>query len=220
MNRNIFFTGIVLIFLMVLCFVGTAQAVPAEHEGHNHEPAVSSETKQAEHGSKHKAPSLNPLEVVSDTAIWSLVIFLLVFGILGKFAFGPIAKALDEREKGIAEKIASAQRVNEEAQEILKQYQQKLDDSKAEVRQILDTARKDAQQVADGIIEKAHEAAVQERDRTMREIDDATTFALQTIAERSAVLATNLAGKMIRAEVKPEHHRELIRTALEEFTKN
>jgi F0F1-type ATP synthase membrane subunit b/b' len=54
----------------------------------------------------------------------------------------------------------------------------------------------------------------------MREIDDATTFALQTIAERSAVLATNLAGKMIRAEVKPEHHRELIRTALEEFTKN
>ncbi|MDR2115117.1 MAG: F0F1 ATP synthase subunit B [Planctomycetaceae bacterium] len=220
MNRYIFFKGIVWMLLVVLCFVGTAQAVPAEHEGHNHEHAVSSESKQEEHQSEHKAPSLNPLEVVSDTAIWSLVIFLLVFGILGKFAFGPIAKALDEREKGIVDKIASAQRVNEEAQEILKQYQQKLDDSKTEVRQILDTARKDAQQVADGIIEKAREAAIQERDRAMREIDDATTLALQTIAERGAVLATNLAGKMIRAEVKPERHRELIHAALEEFAKN
>jgi F-type H+-transporting ATPase subunit b len=215
MNRYIIFAGIA---LMVLCFAGTARVVSAQHE--NHESVVSSDTKQEEHRSEHKAPSLNPLEVVSDTAIWSLVIFLLVFGILGKFAFGPIAKALDEREQGIVDKIASAQRVNEAAQEILQQYQQKLDDSKMEVRQILDTARKDAQQVADGIVEKAREAASQEHHRAMREIDDATTFALQTIAERSAVLATNLAGKMIRAEVKPEHHRELIRVALEDFTKN
>ncbi|MDR0703434.1 MAG: F0F1 ATP synthase subunit B [Planctomycetaceae bacterium] len=218
MNRYTFFVGIVLVFLLLLSFAGLAQAVLAQHE--NQESIVSSESKQAEHTSEHKAPSLNPLEVVSDTAIWSLVIFLLVFVILAKFAFGPIAKALDERERGIVDKIASAQRVNEEAQEILKQYQQKLDDSKAEVRQILDTARKDAQQVADGMIEKAREAAIQERNRAMREIDDATTLALQTIAERSAVLATNLAGKMIRAEVKPEHHRELIRAALDEFAKN
>ncbi|MDR1964544.1 MAG: F0F1 ATP synthase subunit B [Planctomycetaceae bacterium] len=214
MNRYIFFAGIVLAFLTLLCFIGTAQTVSAQHEN----PVAVSKTQ--EHQTEHKAPSLNPLELASDTAIWSLVIFLFVFLILAKFAFGPIAKALDEREKGIVDKIASAQRVNEEAQEILKQYQQKLDDSKAEVRQILETARKDAQQVADGMIEKAREAAIQERDRSMREIDDATTFALQTIAERSATLATNLAGKMIRAEVKPEHHRELIRGALEEFAKN
>jgi F-type H+-transporting ATPase subunit b len=214
MNHYTFFVGIV---LMLLCFVGAVQAVPTQHEGT--ENTVTSETKQ-EHQSAHKAPSLNPLEVVSETAIWSLVIFLLVCLILGQFAFGPIAKALDEREQGIVDKIASAQRINEEAQAILKQYQHKLDESKAEVRQILDTARKDAQQVADGIIEKAREAAIQERNRAMREIDDATTLALQTIAERSAILATNLAGKMIRAEVKPEHHRELIRNALEEFTKN
>lgn len=218
MNRYTFFAGIVLVFLMLLCFAGMSQVVSAQHE--NHESSVSSEASPEKHQKEHKAPSLNPLEVVSETAIWSLVIFILVFGILARFAFGPIAKALDAREKGIVDNIASAQRLNEAAQDILKQYQQKLDDSKTEVRQILDTARKDAQQVADGIVEKAREAAIQERNRAMREIDDATTVALQTIAERSAILAANLAGKMIRAEVKPEHHRELIHSALEEFTKN
>ncbi|MDR2169927.1 MAG: F0F1 ATP synthase subunit B [Planctomycetaceae bacterium] len=175
---------------------------------------------QNEHGDSatHKAPSLNPLEMASDTAIWSLVIFLLVFGILGKFAFGPIAKALDEREANIAEKIASAQRTNDEAKEILQQYQDKLDKSKEEVRQILDAARKDAERAAGEIVAKARESASQERERAMKEIEGATTFALQKIAEKSATLATNLAGKIIHAEIKPEHHRDLIRGTLDEFT--
>jgi len=163
-------------------------------------------------------PSLNPIEFVSNTAAWTLVIFLVVFGILYKYAFGPIAKALDEREQGILDKIASAQKQNEDAKELLKQYQAKLDASKEEVRQIIDTAKKDAQRQGDDLVAKAREAAGLERDRAMKEIESATTSALQSIAERSATLATNLAGKMIRAEVKPEQHRSLIDAALEEFT--
>ncbi|MDR2762561.1 MAG: F0F1 ATP synthase subunit B [Planctomycetaceae bacterium] len=183
----------------------------------NSSKITSGETHNQSEKSSKKTPNLNPLELASDTAIWSLVIFLLVFGILGKLAFKPIAKALDERESNIAEKIASAQRTNDEAKEILLQYQNKLDQSKEEVRQILDTARKDAERVSAEIVSKARESAVQERERAMKEIDGATTFALQKIAEQSATLATNLAGKIIHAEIKPEHHRDLIRNALDDF---
>lgn len=172
------------------------------------------------HGDSHKKLDLNPLEFFADTAIWTLVIFIVVCLVLGKYAFGPIAKALDEREKGVADNIASAQQANDEAKNILSQYQQKLADSKDEVRQILDTARKDAQRSADGIVEKAKEAAQLEQQRVMKEIEAATSNALQNIAEKSATLATNLAGKMIRKEVTPEAHRDLIKGALDEFAKN
>ncbi|MDR1478324.1 MAG: F0F1 ATP synthase subunit B [Planctomycetaceae bacterium] len=175
------------------------------------------QTQKSEHEPEYAVPSLNPLELVSETAIWSLVVFLLVFGILGKFAFKPIAKALDERETNIAEKIASAQRANDDAKGILQQYQDKLDKSKEEVRQILDNARRDADRVAAEIVAKARESAVQERERATKEIEAATTFALQKIAEQSATLATNLAGKIIHAEIKPEHHRDLIRGTLDKF---
>jgi F-type H+-transporting ATPase subunit b len=222
MNRTTtFLAATALTFFALIFWAGTVSSVSA-HEGHDHDHAETAEAGH-DHGHEpagHKTPSLNPLEIQTDTAIWSLVIFLAVFGILGKYAFKPIAKALDDREQGIAEKIASAQRLNEESQSLLKQYQEKLDASKEEVRQILETARKDAQRTADGIIEKAREAAGLERDRAMKEIDGATTLALQTIAERSATLATNLAGKMIRAEVKPEQHRDLIQVALEDFAKS
>jgi len=162
--------------------------------------------------------NLNPMEFVSNTAFWTLVIFLTVVAILYKFAFGPIAKALDEREQGILNSIASAQKQNEDAKELLKQYQQKLDDSRDEVRLIIENAKKDAQRQAEDIVAKAREAAGLERDRAMREIEGATTSALQSIAERSATLATRLAGKMIRKEIKPEQHRDLIQGALQEFT--
>jgi F-type H+-transporting ATPase subunit b len=173
----------------------------------------------AAEGGEAKEVSLSPMEFLSNTAAWTLAIFLTVFAILYKFAFGPIAKALDEREQGILDKIASAQKQNDEAKSLLGQYQAKLDASKDEVRQIIESAKKDAQRQADDIVVKARDAAGLERDRAMKEIESATTSALQSIAERSATLATNLAGKMIRAEVKPEQHRNLIDAALNEFTR-
>lgn len=163
---------------------------------------------------------LSPMVFFSNTAAWTLVIFLAVCAVLYKFAFGPIAKALDEREQGILGNIASAQKQNEEARELLQQYQAKLDASKEEVRQIIEKAKKNAERQAEDIVVKAREAAGAERDRTMKEIESAATSALQSIAERSAKLAANLAGKMIRAEVKPEQHRILIDAALQEFAKS
>ena len=162
--------------------------------------------------------NLSPLEWVSSTALWTVIIFLTVVGILYKFAFGPIAKALDAREQGVLDNIASAQKQNEDARELLKQYQEKLDASKEEVRQIIEKAKRDAERQAEDIMAKAREAAILERDRAMKEIESATVSALQSIAERSATLATNLAGKMIRAEIKPDQHRSLIDAALQEFS--
>ena len=161
--------------------------------------------------------SLNPIEFLAYQVPWTLIIFLGVCAILYRFAFGPIAKALDTREQGILGNIAAAQKQNDESKELLKQYQAKLDASKEEVRQIIEAAKKDAQRQAEDIVTKARDAAGLERDRAMKEIESATTSALQSIAERSATLATKLAGKMIRAEVKPEQHRSLIDAALEEF---
>jgi F-type H+-transporting ATPase subunit b len=151
-------------------------------------------------------PNLNPLTFRTDTAIWTGVVFLCLVTVLTIFAFKPIADALDAREKAVADNIASAEAANHEA--------------KDEVRGILDAARKDAQRNAEGILEKAKEAAHLEAQRAQKEIEAQTDVALQQLAERSATLATNLAGKMIRAEVKPEHHRDLIQTALSEFAKN
>jgi F-type H+-transporting ATPase subunit b len=164
------------------------------------------------------ADTPNPFTWASDTAVWTLIIFLTVFAILAKYAIGPIVKALDAREQGIIDNIEAAKKQNDDAKKLLDQYQAKLDASREEVRLIIETARQDAQRLGEDIVAKAREAANHERDRAVKEIESATDSALQSIAERGATLAANLAGKMIRAEVKPEQHRSLIDAALQEFT--
>ena len=44
--------------------------------------------------------------------IWTLVAFLVVFFILKKFAWPAIVKGLADREKSIADSLATAQRFN------------------------------------------------------------------------------------------------------------
>ena len=60
----------------------------------------------------------------------------------------------------------------------------------------------------------AKAAAQQERQRALRDIDTAKDHAMKEIAETSANLAVNLAGKVIRETIKPEKSQELVREAL------
>jgi len=153
-----------------------------------------------------------------DLALWHFIVFMIVFGILAKFAFGPISKALDAREQSVADNISSAAKAHEDAQTLLAQYQAKLDAAAEEVRQIIAIGKKDAEVAGQAIIEKARQAAEMEHTRAVREIEAATTRSLQELAERSATLATQLAGKIMRDRIDPNAHQALIESAIKQFT--
>ena len=101
--------------------------------------------------------SITPLptsweEVESDLALWTAVVFVLLLLVLGKFAWRPIANGLQKREQRIADEIASAERSNAEARDLLKEYEKRLGAAGEEVRQMLDAARRDAEQVGQRIV--------------------------------------------------------------------
>lgn len=152
-----------------------------------------------------------------DLAVWNLIIFVIVCLILCKFAFVPIAKALDQREQSVADNIAAAERSNADAKALLETYQKKLADADDEVRAIIEEGKKDAERISQSIVEKAREAAKSEHERAMKDIEAATTNALRDIASQSASLATDLAGKIIRTQIDPNAHKSLIETALQQF---
>ena len=52
--------------------------------------------------------------------VWNLLAFLIVFLILKKFAWKPILNSLKERETGIADSIATAERVKAEMAQLKK----------------------------------------------------------------------------------------------------
>ena len=51
--------------------------------------------------------------------IWTLITFVIVFFLLRRMAWGPILKAVDEREKAISGSIEAAKRERAEAEKLL-----------------------------------------------------------------------------------------------------
>ena len=51
----------------------------------------------------------------------------------------------------------------------------------------------------------------------MHEIDTATTGALKELADRSAALAVDLAGKIVQSRLDPQAHSRLIEQAVARF---
>jgi len=181
-----------------------------------HKPAGS---EGGRHGAGHGTAEVdtNPLEFKKDLALWTGVVFLILMAILWKFAWGPIRQGLESRENGIANQITEAEESNRKAKELLADYEKKLTASKDEVREILEQGRRDAEKTGRDMIEQARAGAEAEQRRAIQQIDAATSAALKELAEQGADLAVSLAGKIVRAELKPSDHAKLIRQTMADF---
>ncbi len=158
-----------------------------------------------------------PEEIRSDLAFFTLVVFLCLLLILWKFAWGPIIAALERREQAVADHIAQAQRNHEESKALLAQYEQKLAAAAGEVRALMDEARRTAEHARQAILAEAKTAADAERVRALHEIEVATDQALKSLAERSAQLAVDLAGKILQTRLNKDDHARLIQEAVAKF---
>jgi F-type H+-transporting ATPase subunit b len=175
----------------------------------------------AEHAMEDEAGgNPNPLAIDPDLAIWTLVVFVIVFGILAKFAWPQISEAIDERERKITATIAAADAKLEDAKRILAEHEAKLAATAGEVKEMLDEARRDAEVTKKRIEEDGRKAAADEVARGALEIKRATDAALQDLAVRSAKLAIELGERVVRdqLQISPEHQARIVRDALEKLS--
>lgn len=205
---------------LLLCAAGAGVQAedPASHApaAGGHETAAAGAGHGEGHGAGHEV-NLSPMTIDPDLAIYTLVVFIVLFIVLAKFAWKPIAEGLDAREKGIADNIAAAQRTNDEAKALLAQYEKRLASAQDEVRAILDEARRDAEHAQQEILAKAQAEAEHTRQRALRDIESASAAAMKELAEHGSRLAVQLAGKIVQAELKSDGHARLIQDALAKF---
>jgi F-type H+-transporting ATPase subunit b len=189
-------------------------------------PALAEDTRQAgESATGQEEGNINPIpmswqQVKGDLTIWTAVVFLVLMVILWKFAWGPLSEGLDKRERHVADQIFQANEANQKAKDLLADYEKKLADSQNEVRAILEKGRRDADQVGRAMLEKAKADAKAEAERMLKQIDAATTSAIKELADRSAALAVELAGKIVHARLNPKDHAKLIEQAVAGFAES
>lgn len=165
------------------------------------------------HGNAHDS-LFDPSELAGELAVYSLVVFLVLMALLSKFAWPKIAAALDARDRAISDNIAAAQEKHDQAAALLAEHQAKINAAAEEVRQMLEEARRDAEATKGQIVTEAREAADAERQRALRDIENAKDGAVKGLAEQSAALAVDLASRVVRQEISQERQSEIVREAL------
>lgn len=133
--------------------------------------------------------------------IWTLIAFLVVLFILKKFAWGPIVKTLHERESGIADSIAAAEKVKEE----MKQMQSQNENLLIQAREERTAMLKEAKDTKDKIINEAKEQAKAEAnkimDDTRLQIERQKNAAMTEVKNEIGKLAVEVAEKILRKQL-------------------
>jgi F-type H+-transporting ATPase subunit b len=149
--------------------------------------------------------------------IWTLIAFGLTFYLLRKYAFPPIQEALDKRQRAIEEAIAESERAKAEAAKLLEEYRERLREARTQSEEIVQRARKAAEEHERESVEAARARREELLEQTRRDIEGETRRAIQEIRNEVADLTVLATEKVTRKALDEADQRRLVEEALSEL---
>jgi F-type H+-transporting ATPase subunit b len=150
-------------------------------------------------------------------SVWTLIVFAGLVVLLGKFAWGPILKMVDEREKGIQSALDEAAQRNAEAAKLLEEHKAQLADARRQASELIQEGRVAGESVRKEIEEKARSEAQSILERARTEIGRERDAALQALRREYVELALAAASKLIQENLDQPKDRALVERYLGEM---
>lgn len=152
---------------------------------------------------------------------WTLVTFLLLVFLLGKFAWKPILKMVNEREASIEEALKAAERARDEMKSLQADNEAILKEAREERERIL----KEAREMKNKIVSDAKDAASAEAEKAVTSakaaIEAEKAAAVAELKNQAAVLSIQVAEKVLGRELSAENKQtEMISKMIDEVKFN
>lgn len=133
---------------------------------------------------------------------WTVIIFLVLYFILGKVAWNPIQKALTKRDNDIQESIDEAKMVKAEMAKLKDDNQRLLAEAREESTRIVTEAEAFAKKRKEEAVTEAKEAAQKVSADAQREILNARNAAMADLKKEVGAMAIDIAEKVLRKDLK------------------
>jgi F-type H+-transporting ATPase subunit b len=147
---------------------------------------------------------------LNATLFAQLVVFLILAWFTMKFIWPPMIKALDERAKKIADGLAAAEQGQAALAEANQRVDQELAQARADGQQRVADAEKLAQAAADEIRANAQAEAERIVAQAKSEADQQIVKARETLRGEVATLAVKGAEQILKREIDPAAHADLL----------
>lgn len=136
--------------------------------------------------------------------------FLILLFILGKFAYKPLMKVLDERRARVANDLETAEKTRVEAEALKEQYSKQLAEARTEATAIIDKANKAGQKVHDDFVAQAQAEKDQMMATAKQNIADEKDQAMTEVRTQVIALATEIAAKVVDQKLNSAADQELV----------
>lgn len=149
------------------------------------------------------------------TLLIQVINFIILFYALKSVLYEPMLKAIGERQGRIKVELDEAESVNREAVALKQQYDTKLKSVQQEGAEIIASANKEGERRKAELLEEARKEAqfLVEKGRT--ELTREQQQALSDLRGRVVDLSVEMASRLFRDTLTPDHHRALV----EQFVK-
>jgi F-type H+-transporting ATPase subunit b len=152
--------------------------------------------------------------------IWTLIAFGITLYVLSKLAFPRISAALDRRQRAIEDSIDTAERTKTEAEQLLAEYRQRLQEARLQAEEIVARSRKAGEAHEAESLQAARQQREELMAQTRRDIQAETNRAIQEIRREVADLTVLATEKVTRKTLTPDDQRRLVDEALDELDFN
>ena len=160
---------------------------------------------------------MNPL-VQPDPGlfIWTILTFLVLEGLLARFAWKPLLEALERRQAMIAKSLEDAQQARQELERLQRESAQMLAAARVEAEAIVSRSRSDAEVLREELKQKSRAEAAAIVKNAERQIQLETARAVQQIRGEAVNLSVAIASKILRRQVSKEDNEGLIEETLKQ----
>jgi F-type H+-transporting ATPase subunit b len=149
------------------------------------------------------------MELNPGLTLWTAITFLVLIGVLAKFAFGPILRMLDERERTIRDAIDQAKKERAEAERLLAEQKASLAQAQRDAAELGKRSQAEVESLRQELTARARKDADELVAGARAQIQEERTKAVAELRGQVADMAIEVAKRLIPQAVDEKTHRQL-----------
>jgi F-type H+-transporting ATPase subunit b len=123
--------------------------------------------------------------------------FLVLVAVLNTVFFKPLTKVIEDRADYIRSNEVEAKERLAKSENLAKQYEQDLAETRKQYQATIAAAQADAQKLAAQQIAEAQQAAQAQREQVQKELDQQKQMAMQALEQQVESLSSQILGKLL-----------------------
>lgn len=151
-----------------------------------------------------------------ESTVFAIISFAVLYFLLTKYALGPLLSVMEKRQELIKSQINTAEDSRKQAEKILSEQQQAIQEARKEAYQIIESARASTARQTEQMLESAKEEASRIKEDALRDIESEKNKAVAALRGQVGAMSVMIASKIIEKQVDEKTQQDLVNQYLKE----